>query len=436
MLLGRLVSIAMAASIHVRSPIGVDKLLAKQLEQDFPETTVLVRAVRAGTVQETKFLLERGCNPNIPCGVHRIRPLMFACHLPNIKKRTRILKLLLEHGANPTLKDMHGRSSLVYACAFCVHECVHSMLLNHDFDLSDIDQEGNTLLHICAMTGDHSNLTRVLQDAMKLKIEISLRNDYSLTPLSVAVLRSNWMCVDVLHNIGATPRLPLCDESNVMECVKEPSALNNIMHTVLKDMKANALCALASERDYGVPLSRSTPSTPVAGEWVTNVRFGLTQRRSLSAHARLLPTRSRSRAVPHFRQTSTYHFNKTVQDVEVLPHIQSNRPRGCLSSHDVLSVLAHLSTVQKTSLFCKPHPKAKIDQQWIEVIQKYSECESTDGDESSEDAIRPVLTRTVSSPHGIKNNLSARPRKLVRYTTSPQFDLSSLNFRQNPKTVA
>ena len=72
--------------------------------------TPLHRAAKRGHVDIVKLLLEHGANPNIQENKYGYTPLHVAvknCHVD-------VVRVLLEHGADPTIRDNEGRTPLDY----------------------------------------------------------------------------------------------------------------------------------------------------------------------------------------------------------------------------------------------------------------------------------------------------------------------------------
>ena len=124
-----------------------DQLLLNPPAETFTETTVLSRAVKAGSIKEVSILLEKGCDPNLPCGLWGMRPLMVAQYISAKVRRQQIIQLLLQYGAVPSLTDNHNRNCLMYACALKSSDSINAMLQASEYDFYASDCDGNTLLH-------------------------------------------------------------------------------------------------------------------------------------------------------------------------------------------------------------------------------------------------------------------------------------------------
>ena len=177
-------------------------------DEAFNATTVLTRAILCEAQWKVRYLLRKGCDPNKPAGKNVIHPLMVACYVVNSWKRVSILKMLIEHGADPTKADVRGRNSVMYACALALAVETALMVKDWDYDFNTTDMYGDTLLHICARAGDARVLGVVLREMLKHRLDISIESRSGLTPLSIAVMSGNYECARVLYEAGASPRLP------------------------------------------------------------------------------------------------------------------------------------------------------------------------------------------------------------------------------------
>ncbi|MGQ9882184.1 MAG: ankyrin repeat domain-containing protein, partial [Armatimonadota bacterium] len=68
-------------------------------------------ATRAEDIVTVGFLLKQGADPNIPGSEAGLTPLMIAARYGQVG----IVKLLLAHGADPTIKNVRGLTALDFA---------------------------------------------------------------------------------------------------------------------------------------------------------------------------------------------------------------------------------------------------------------------------------------------------------------------------------
>jgi ankyrin repeat protein len=131
---------------------------------------------------------------------------MVASFVASDKKRRAIFRCLLKYGADPTLRDVYGRNSLMYACALAHRDETRFMIKDCDYDLNATDMYGDTLLHFCAKVGCPQVLGVVLREMIRYKMNISIQNHTHFTPLSLAILNGNHECANILHQAGGSPR--------------------------------------------------------------------------------------------------------------------------------------------------------------------------------------------------------------------------------------
>ena len=91
-----------------------------------------------------------------------------------------LARTLLQHGAEPTTKDVHlGMSVMHFACVLGQLELVNFLLKSApDIDLRAKDKRGNTPLHYAAATGNQHILTALLNACSRYqvgKIHISFK---------------------------------------------------------------------------------------------------------------------------------------------------------------------------------------------------------------------------------------------------------------------
>ena len=173
----------------------------------FQTTTVLIRAIMCENPNKVEYFLKRQCDPNSSVCKKKILPLMVASYVRDKWKRLAIFKILLEHGADPALSDVEGRNCVMYACALSLRREVELLIKDCDYNLNAVDMYGDTILHVCAKTGNTEVMAVILREMLRYGKNISVQNKNHLTPLSLAVLKGNTCCAKLLHDAGAHPRL-------------------------------------------------------------------------------------------------------------------------------------------------------------------------------------------------------------------------------------
>ena len=218
--------------------IGLDSNLLSPPARHFCASTVLTRAIACQASRQTGFLLKQGCDPNLPIGTRQMRPLMVACFVGNKHKRTTIIRILLQHGADPSLTDVYGRSCVMYACGLSLKEEVELLIKNSEYNLNMADVFGDTTLHVCAKAGVAEVLGVVLGHMQRYRLDISLQNRSHLTPLSLAILNGHCECARMLHGAGVSPRF-------------SPSTLEYVVSVLCKKPDSAGVRAIADARSVG-----------------------------------------------------------------------------------------------------------------------------------------------------------------------------------------
>ena len=204
--------------------------------------TPLICACRARQVKIANFLLTKGANVNVTTNFYRFTPLHYACfsdpsqdsvvtltqHLieqgsdVNVQgyngmtplhraaqlNNLKIVKLLLEHGANPNIYDTYdgpvgpgyiSGSVLDVAINYGRGEEVAKFLVENGVTINRRDHFGNTELHLAALNG-YTSLANCL---IAHGAEIDAVNNYHHTPLYYAANHSYRNTVDALIAAGA-----------------------------------------------------------------------------------------------------------------------------------------------------------------------------------------------------------------------------------------
>jgi len=153
----------------------------------------LFYAVVTGDLAEVRRLVvDCGVDPNVRKDDKGATPLHAAAEYGY----SEIVKVLLEHGAAPNIRDKYGDTPLHYAAVFGNSKVV-KVLLEHGVDPNIRDKYGATPLHYAAAF-DYPKIVELLPKDL---------SDYDATPLQGAVEFNYPEVVKLLLEHGANPNI-------------------------------------------------------------------------------------------------------------------------------------------------------------------------------------------------------------------------------------
>ena len=110
--------------------------------------------IRYGYFRQVRFLVNAGTDLECREAHTRRTPLMLCALMEPPEWGASIAMTLLEAGVRPGLVDSRGHNVLHLACIWCRERLVRVLLRAIDFDLGRQDRDGNTALHLAAMSGN------------------------------------------------------------------------------------------------------------------------------------------------------------------------------------------------------------------------------------------------------------------------------------------
>ena len=209
-----------------------------------PDSTVLMISSAQGNLKIVKFLLDNGADPNIETKA-KATALMYAIYSGDYN----VAQLLLKHSAHMT--DTSGLSMLHVACHLG-NAKILKLLLQQKPDVNVLDSVGATPLFIsCKML--HVSLVPLL---LKAQADPNIPDNNGTTPLSIAVRHTNCLpIVQCLLKAHADPNLQdrfgmtaiffaiSINNFKVFECLFDASA-NPCIETVFGSSAFHFVCRL------------------------------------------------------------------------------------------------------------------------------------------------------------------------------------------------
>lgn len=141
-----------------------------------PADVRLLAAVAANRPQAVLSALKQGAQVNFRAEPWGLSPLIMAARLP-----AAMTQLLLAHGAQVNLADVHGRTALMKA-VYRGNVPVVRLLLIHGAAVNASGPQGKTALFYAIVTGR----TRLVRLLMAHGSALNVADDYGETPLSLA----------------------------------------------------------------------------------------------------------------------------------------------------------------------------------------------------------------------------------------------------------
>ena len=186
---------------------------------------------RNASVQKIQTALERGANVNRK-GFIKDTPLMLAIE----KNRPEVARLLLNYGAYVNVKDMDGRTALMYAGLSPNAYFAKLLLEETGANIRARDNEKMTALMYAAKS-DHVETAKVLIDA---GADVNAKDKYGETPLMGASLFGQVKAVKLLLSEGAYVKARDRDGKSALDyayAYHKPLFLINVNETDLRAVR-------------------------------------------------------------------------------------------------------------------------------------------------------------------------------------------------------
>nr|KAF6409022.1 ankyrin repeat and SOCS box containing 7 [Rousettus aegyptiacus] len=164
---------------------------------ELQEELQIQAAVAAGDVHTVRKMLEQGYSPN-----GRDANGWTLLHFSAARGKERCVRVFLEHGADPTVKDLIGGFTALHYAAMHGRARIARLMLESEYRGDIINAKSNdgwTPLHVAAHYGRDSFVRLLLE----FKAEVDPLSDKGTTPLQLAIIRERSSCVKILLDHSA-----------------------------------------------------------------------------------------------------------------------------------------------------------------------------------------------------------------------------------------
>ncbi|GFS05743.1 receptor-interacting serine/threonine-protein kinase 4 [Elysia marginata] len=154
--------------------------------------------IRYGYFKQVRFLISVGSNFECREPLTRRTPLMMCALMEPPEWGASIAMTLLEAGARAGSVDSRGHNVFHLACIWCRERLVRVLLRAIDFDLGKQDKDGNTALHLAAMSGDVSITQIVAQAFRRYCVDLNKANCRGMTACQEALRAGYTSCAHAI----------------------------------------------------------------------------------------------------------------------------------------------------------------------------------------------------------------------------------------------
>lgn len=284
-----------------------------------------------GYFQQVRFFIDLGIDIDSPNADHRT-PLMLCALMEPEEWGTGIARLLIEKGAVLDCVDRYGMNAMHLSCIYGRVELARILLNALDFDLTEADKWGNTVLHYAVRAGSVPLVRLVVHAHKKYKIPMDRKNRDGLSALEEAFRFSHGRCAEI---IAASERIA---EEDVELLVPPPTldlrfskdTLSN--RTVSERSMTRPRTAFVTRRN-SMSSGSSTSSLYLAQRPIFVREFAGAKREKLP-NEKDFNQIIRCASLSDFRNNPEYLYNLTVPGAIVSngSHVgnrQTNRPKSC-----------------------------------------------------------------------------------------------------------
>ncbi|PAA47570.1 hypothetical protein BOX15_Mlig004077g1 [Macrostomum lignano] len=236
---------AMAKAYH-KGKTSIIRMLQAEEAPLFPEKLPASFEVFRTNLLQMKF---RNLNELLNAGlsIDRLEKDWHLLHLGIETSRSELITELLNRGASVNVKDEQGNTPLLSAVIFGRIDVARQILEKHPEAKNDVNNKGDTVLHVAAKENKLSTLSWLLTS---FDFEKNVRNKQGQTALHIAASKGNVKMYELLVQKGFDSALILEEEQKKYR-VSHISAMSNSM-SLLRHLRAKG--------ELSIQFSKKTPS--------------------------------------------------------------------------------------------------------------------------------------------------------------------------------
>jgi ankyrin repeat protein len=160
--------------------------------RDSDGLTGVMLAAKRGDIEMLQLLLDNGADPNLTSNdKDKNTALHYACYYDNYADPVTIVNILLSHGAKAEVYNAQGYTPLHNLLQILVSNedkrmIIARMLKSYGANINARTKRGNTMLHL-AVTQIDGTWIHMMKDAFGAELDVTLRNNFGLTPRELAI---------------------------------------------------------------------------------------------------------------------------------------------------------------------------------------------------------------------------------------------------------
>ena len=356
-----------------RMALAVPDCVKRAPSLSFADSNPIQRAIYCGSTRTLRYLMRLGSNPNVRSGQLRQTPLMLVCYVSDRAKRCVMTDLLLANGADETLVDRNRWNPLFYACALGIADVAERLIENAKVELTPVDKDGNTVLHICAMEGHSAILLLLLKEMRLCGTSVNLYNNMGMTPLVVAISQGQPECATLLHSAGGFPRLSENDFACLLSMsYSYPDFARDLLHSMMP-----AGSKLAEFRLKSPLLSSQDSSSKSSRVTIPD------QEAPSSDHSSDTGSQDSLHRLPH----------RSQQPGTNLSQLANKRTYPCNMIITAVSK-KYGNTYQISDRVPQIRPQVPVSPEWVEAVQQYRHLPSLP---PTKPAAAPLASRSMTA---------------------------------------